>query len=213
MALQSFQFFKCTTASRQTTHFHLVHAKPGWVEGDKTTSPRKFRLNYCFLESCPTFAMPPKLSCLLANDWLKQNSTSAGQLLQQVQQLKKLQNDINTWSAGGPLKLHVSTQREKRLKLFVDHPAILARARQQLPSLLSRLNERGWGLVGIDLKLRSYPEPLNRKTHAKQGRFSNSAKKAFLKLSQELHHPDLQAATVSLCQHNDWTLPTKAGSR
>jgi hypothetical protein len=154
--------------------------------------------------------MPPKLSCLLANDWLKRNTTSAGLLLEQVEQLKKLQNDINSWSSGSPLKMHVGVLRERRLKLFVDHPAILARARQELPSLLSRLNERGWGLCGIDLKLRSYPEPLSRKSHAKQGRFSITAKKAFLKLSQELHHPELQSATASLCQHNDWKLPAKA---
>jgi hypothetical protein len=139
-----------------------------------------------------------------AAEWLSRQSGGAQGLMRQAQALTRLQQDIDTWSCSNRLKLQVGPFREAILKLYTDHAATLARARQQLPSLQQHLRTRGWQIDQIDLKLKTFQQPAKPPQREKQGRFSENARAEWLKLKDSLHDERIKAATEQLCRHNGW---------
>jgi hypothetical protein len=139
-----------------------------------------------------------------AAEWLGSPSGGAQALMRQAQALTRLQQDIDTWSSSSRLKLQVGPFREATLKLFTEHAATLARARQQLPSLQQHLRTRGWQIDKIDLKLKTFQQLAPETPREKQGRFSDSARAEWLKLKDSLHDERIKAATERLCRHNGW---------
>jgi hypothetical protein len=140
----------------------------------------------------------------VAMEWLKTTAGQGQSLLMQARHLVQLQQDIDAWGGRQRLKLMVGLLKEGKLKVFTDHPAMLARTRQQLPSLLSELNERGWNLNAIELKLKSFQEAAAPTARPKQGKFSETARKEWLSLQESLHDEQIKAATQRLCDHNGW---------
>ena len=140
----------------------------------------------------------------VAMEWLKTTTGQGQSLLHQARNLVQLQQDIDAWGARQKLKLVVGLLKEGKLKVFTDHPAMLTRTRQHLPSLLAHLNECGWRLSAIDLKLKSFQEPAIQANRPKQGKFSEAARKEWLSLQASLHDEQIKAATQRLCEHNGW---------
>jgi hypothetical protein len=141
----------------------------------------------------------------VALEWLKTTAGQGQSLLKQASHLVQLQQDLDAWGARQRLKLMVGLLKEGKLKVFSDHPAMLTRTRQQLPSLMAQLNERGWGLNEIELKLKSFQEAAPAVTRPKQGKFSEAARKEWMTLQDSLHDEQIKAATQRLCEHNGWT--------
>lgn len=136
-------------------------------------------------------------------------STGAAGLLRQAQELARLQADVDAWSASGRLRLQVGPLKQGSLRLFTDHPAMLARARQQLPSLMARLQERGWRIDYIDLKVRSRPMETAQAPREKRGQFGNQASANWVDLLDRLQDERLKAATRRLCERNGWAHTSK----
>lgn len=140
-----------------------------------------------------------------ALNWLHtRNPGPAADLMRQARDLTRLQADIDAWAAVGKLKLQAGPVKDGALKLFTDHPAMLARARQQLPSLLARLNERGWRLDRIDLKVRSRPTETPQLSRPKRGQFGSKAGASWVDLVDKLQDERLREATRRLCERNGW---------
>lgn len=140
-----------------------------------------------------------------ALQWLeRQGGNGAAGLLRQAHDLARLQSDIDAWAAAGRLRLFAGPLKEGRLKLFTDHPAMLARARQQMPSLHTRLNERGWRIESIDLKVRSRPSEPDEPQRPKRGRFGDNAGANWVELLGQLQDERLKEATRRLCERNGW---------
>ena len=145
-----------------------------------------------------------------ALQWLeRKGSPGAAGLLRQAHDLARLQTDIDAWAAIGRLKLFAGPLKEGRLRLFTDHPAMLARARQQMPSLLTRLNERGWRIENIDLKVRSRPSDPVEAERPKRGHFGDKAGSNWVELLDQLHDERLKEVTRRLCERNGWDHPSK----
>jgi hypothetical protein len=82
--------------------------------------------------------------------------------------------------------------KDGALSLFAAHNALAARLRQIEPRLLSELQQRGWAVNSLKIRVR--PQPVKEPTPVKQARMSVAGANALQVLSESLDASPLQIA-------------------
>ena len=137
----------------------------------------------------------------VALDWLKQDPKS-GSILSQVRRLQALQADVNSWTSSRQLRLTVSSCNEGVAKIFVSHPAILSRFRQQVPGLIEFLQSKGWQVSAIEAKVQAKLVTFTPVTYPKTAHLGPKGRQAWAALKSQLSDEHLKKAAEKLCDHH-----------
>jgi hypothetical protein len=86
--------------------------------------------------------------------------------------------------------------KEGVLSLFAAHNALAARLRQIEPRLLSDLQQRGWAVNSLKIRVR--PQPMKEAAPAKQARMSDAGADALRTLADALEPSPLQQALARM---------------
>ena len=123
-----------------------------------------------------------------------------------VQTLIALQKEVDAWAAERHLRLQVASYQSAKLRLLTSHPAMLARIRQQTPSLLERLQLKGWAVEAINPKVQTRAIESQIVHYPKKAVMNDKAKQEWLALKNSISDESLKAATAKLCKHHGWSL-------
>ncbi len=82
------------------------------------------------------------------------------------------------------------------LALFAAHNALAARLRHLEPRLLADLQQRGWAVQSLKIRVR--PQPVKEPSPVKQARMTRAGADAVLALSESLEPSPLQAALARM---------------
>jgi hypothetical protein len=114
-----------------------------------------------------------------------------------VEQIAALERDLKQLL---PSYLSASVEpgfiKEGVLSLFAAHNALAARLRHLEPTLLSELQQRGWAVN--TLKVRVRPQPIKEPPPIKQARMTPAGADALRELSETLAPSPLQAALAKM---------------
>ncbi|MBU6493464.1 MAG: DUF721 domain-containing protein [Burkholderiales bacterium] len=134
---------------------------------------------------------------------------AAGSLMATARQLGQLERDLHRLlPAALAANVTVVPPREGTLVLLVAHNALAARLRQQAPSLLDRLRQKGWQLeaVRIRVSLKKIEEPAR---HAKEAHLSRQGLSSLRELRDGLPASPLRDALDRLVAHHSPPGPRK----
>jgi hypothetical protein len=114
-----------------------------------------------------------------------------------VEQIAALERDLNQLL---PDYLATSVEpgfiKDGVLALFAAHNALAARLRHLEPRLLSDLQQRGWPVNALRIRVR--PQPAKQAPRAKEARMSRVGADALHELSESLEPSPLQAALARM---------------
>lgn len=86
------------------------------------------------------------------------------------------------------------------LVLFAAHNALAMRLRHLEPRLVFNLQQRGWAVQALRIRVR--PQPINTEIPEKQARMTPKGVEALLKLSESLAPSPLQAALTKMAKRH-----------
>jgi len=98
--------------------------------------------------------------------------------------------------------------KEGTLTLFAAHNALAARLRHLEPRLVAELQQRGWAVEGLKIRVR--PQPVNEPPRPKTARMTPAGAAALQTLSESLPASPLQAALARMAARHGRTGGQKA---
>jgi hypothetical protein len=125
-----------------------------------------------------------------------------------VEQIAALERDLKQWL---PDYLATSVEpgciKNGVLPLFAAHNALAARLRHLEPSLLEGLQQRGWAINALKVRVR--PQQAGNPPLVKQARMTPSGASALLELSETLAPSPLQEALLKMAARHQKLLDIK----
>lgn len=118
-----------------------------------------------------------------------------------VRQIAALETALQTVLPGYLAnQVHAGPIREQTLTLFAGHNALAARLRHLEPTVLTELQQRGFALRAIKVRVRpqSMPQPLQ----VKQARMSTAGADCLRELADSLDPSPLQQAVMRMAQRH-----------
>ena len=135
------------------------------------------------------------------DSFLSEASSPLSRLTAAAQRLSALSH---LWESVAPLGL-VRSCRVGRLDcgvltLYADNGAVASKLKQQLPSLLTKFQQRGGEITGIQVDVQ-VNLPLTNSRTAKKSAISNQGLSSLKELEHELPDSDLKVALTNLIQN------------
>ncbi|KAG0187569.1 hypothetical protein DFQ28_006108 [Apophysomyces sp. BC1034] len=96
--------------------------------------------------------------------------------------------------------VHTGPIKDQTLTLFADHNALAARLRHLAPTVLAELQQRGFSLRAIKVRVR--PRAMPATPQGKQARVSKAGADCLLELADSLEPSPLQQAVARMAQRH-----------
>lgn len=141
------------------------------------------------------------MSARKLDSFLSESSTPLGRLTAAAQRLNAL---TRIWESIAPINLARSSRVGRLddgvLTLYADNGAIASKLLQQLPSLLTKFQQRGAEITGIRVDVQVNLPLINPAAHPKSA-ISSQGLASLEKLERDLPDSKLKVALTNLIQH------------
>jgi hypothetical protein len=135
------------------------------------------------------------------DSFLSEPSSALGRLTAAAQRLSAL---THAWESIAPINLARSSRVGRLddgvLTLYADNGAIASKLLQQLPSLLTKFQQRGIEITGIRVDVQ-VNAPLTKPAPPPKNPISNQGLASLEKLQQDLPESELKVALTNLIRH------------